>query len=95
MCGKMYMSGLHWQSACAHALSTAQGRCNDEANARTVSIVITDSCPECESDHLDLQVSMRLAITRESWPAHQIQTGDLTMKCQLPCTNPVHAKHSA
>ena len=42
-------------------LSAAQGRCNDNKDARTVSIVITDSCPECEADHLDLQVMLRLA----------------------------------
>ena len=35
-----------------------QGRCNDDPKSRTVSIVVTDSCPECETDHLDLQVSL-------------------------------------
>ena len=34
-----------------------QGRCNNDPNAHTVAIVVTDSCPECEPDHLDLQVS--------------------------------------
>lgn len=34
-----------------------QGRCNSDPNARSVTIMITDSCPECEADHLDLQVS--------------------------------------
>ena len=33
-----------------------QGRCNQDPNARSVTIMITDSCPECEADHLDIQV---------------------------------------
>lgn len=33
-----------------------QGRCNQDSNARSVTIMITDSCPECEGDHLDIQV---------------------------------------
>lgn len=33
-----------------------QGRCNQDPNARTVIVMITDSCPECEADHMDLQV---------------------------------------
>ncbi|CAL8462617.1 g2150 [Coccomyxa elongata] len=31
------------------------GRCNQDPNARSVTIMITDSCPECEGDHLDIQ----------------------------------------
>ena len=37
-------------------LAALQGRCNQDPNARMVTIMITDSCPECEADHLDLQV---------------------------------------
>lgn len=33
-----------------------QGRCNSDPNSRSVTILITDSCPECEADHLDIQV---------------------------------------
>lgn len=33
-----------------------QGRCNSDPNSRSVTILITDSCPECEGDHLDIQV---------------------------------------
>ena len=33
-----------------------QGRCNSDPNSRSVIILITDSCPECEADHLDIQV---------------------------------------
>lgn len=34
-----------------------QGRCNGDPNSRSVNIMITDSCPQCEGDHLDIQVS--------------------------------------
>lgn len=37
-------------------LGYMQGRCNQDPNARSVIVMITDSCPECESDHMDLQV---------------------------------------
>ena len=48
----------NWQGfMCIENTIFVQGRCNDDPRSRTVSIVITDSCPECESDHLDLQVS--------------------------------------
>lgn len=33
----------------------AQGRCNADPNSRSVTIMITDCCPECEADHLDIQ----------------------------------------
>lgn len=32
-----------------------QGRCNSDHNARSVTIMITDACPGCEADHLDIQ----------------------------------------
>lgn len=35
------------------SLGTLQGRCR--SGAGSVVITITDSCPECEADHLDLQ----------------------------------------
>ena len=40
--------------ACMHACA-AQGRCNSDPNARSVTIMITDCCPECEADHIDIQ----------------------------------------
>ena len=32
-----------------------QGRCSKDPNQRTVTVTITDVCPECESDHIDMQ----------------------------------------
>ena len=40
-----------------YPLVDIQGRCNQDPNARSLTIMITDSCPECEADHLDLQAS--------------------------------------
>ena len=32
-----------------------QGRCPKDANQRSVVVTITDVCPECETDHIDMQ----------------------------------------
>ena len=32
-----------------------QGRCNSDPDQRSVTIMITDACPECEADHIDVQ----------------------------------------
>ena len=32
-----------------------QGRCNSDTDQRSVTVMITDACPECESDHIDVQ----------------------------------------
>ena len=39
-------------------LLTLQGRCNQDPNARSITIMITDSCPECEPDHIDIQARL-------------------------------------
>ena len=52
-----------------------QGRCNSDPNSRSVTILITDSCPECEGDHLDIQVRFYRVVLIVSdlhtWPCHQ------------------------
>ena len=32
-----------------------QGHCNDDPNQRAVTVMITDACPQCEPDHIDIQ----------------------------------------
>lgn len=32
-----------------------QGRCNADPSQDSVTVLITDSCPECEADHIDMQ----------------------------------------
>lgn len=32
-----------------------QGRCSKDPNQRTVTVTITDVCPECATDHIDMQ----------------------------------------
>lgn len=36
-------------------LFALQGRCNADPNQDTVTVQISDSCPECEADHIDMQ----------------------------------------
>lgn len=32
-----------------------QGRCNADPSLRSVTVMISDVCPECESNHMDIQ----------------------------------------
>ena len=32
-----------------------QGRCSKDKNQRSVTVTITDTCPECGTDHIDMQ----------------------------------------
>ena len=32
-----------------------QGRCSKDPNQRSVTVTITDVCPECATDHIDMQ----------------------------------------
>ena len=32
-----------------------QGMCNSDPDQRSVTIMITDACPECGADHIDVQ----------------------------------------
>ena len=32
-----------------------QGRCNSDPSQQSATVLITDSCPECEADHIDMQ----------------------------------------
>ena len=42
-----------------------QGRCNSDPNARSVTVMITDNCPQCEADHIDVQA---LTYNKVHWP---------------------------
>ena len=32
-----------------------QGRCNSDPSQRSVTVMISDVCPECEANHMDIQ----------------------------------------
>lgn len=32
-----------------------QGRCNSDPSQQSATVLITDSCPECGADHIDMQ----------------------------------------
>jgi len=41
-----------------------EGRCNGDPSARSTQIVVTDKCPECAPDHIDLQARVFERIAR-------------------------------
>ena len=40
---------------CLTCMLKLQGRCNSDPDQRSVTVMITDQCPECEADHIDIQ----------------------------------------
>lgn len=47
-----------------------QGRCSKDPNQRSVTVTITDVCPECETDHIDMQaLTFNKVLTRSMSPA--------------------------
>ena len=46
---------VSWALGTLQSHCDVQGRCNSDPNARSVTIMITDACPGCEPDHLDIQ----------------------------------------
>ena len=56
--------------------SGVQGRCNQDSKARSVTMMISDSCPECEGDHLDIQVP-----APHPRPAHFIPLAPAHLQC--------------
>jgi hypothetical protein len=44
--------------------SDEQGRCNADPDARSITIQITDACPECQPDQLDIQALTFNKVTR-------------------------------
>ena len=61
-CSMIWLSLLSAARPCElkrrRSYTFVQGRCNADANSRSVMIMISDSCPGCEADHVDLQVSL-------------------------------------
>lgn len=54
-----------WSLTCDCQL---QGRCNADPQQRSVTVMITDSCPECEADHLDIQALTYNKVSPEVMP---------------------------
>ena len=42
-------------TACSAQLGDQPGTCNSDASARSIVVQITDQCPQCESNHWDVQ----------------------------------------
>lgn len=56
-----------------------QGRCS---SSQSIIITVTDSCPECEADHIDLQALTFNKVTHPSHDPYEAQTGqDIVVKC--------------
>ncbi|CAK0756698.1 hypothetical protein CVIRNUC_002477 [Coccomyxa viridis] len=47
--------GECFEVECQQSGGQFAGRCNQDSKARSVTMMISDSCPECEGDHLDIQ----------------------------------------
>ncbi|KAK9820245.1 hypothetical protein WJX72_007952 [[Myrmecia] bisecta] len=47
--------GSCFEIQCLNNNGRFAGRCGADPNSRTVTIQITDACPECEANHIDLQ----------------------------------------
>ncbi|CAL8462621.1 g2154 [Coccomyxa elongata] len=53
--GPVQGCGQCFQVECLQNAGQYAGRCNQDPNARMVTIMITDCCPECEPNHIDIQ----------------------------------------
>lgn len=76
-------SSMHVTPPCAEASWRLQGRCNGNGG-ESVTIMVSDFCPECEADHLDLQALTYNQVRsqfgqRIAWTVIQVmvQQGDL------------------
>ena len=67
-----------------HVVSV-QGRCSKDKNQRSVTVTVTDTCPECGTDHIDMQ-----ALTFNKVQALQCHTlcGMLLLHGQLWISGP-------
>ncbi|BDA46490.1 probable Expansin-A2 at N-terminal half [Coccomyxa sp. Obi] len=55
LAGPVQGCGECFEIECLQNNGQFAGRCNQDPNARMVTVMITDSCPECEPNHMDLQ----------------------------------------
>ncbi|KAK9906413.1 hypothetical protein WJX75_001467 [Coccomyxa subellipsoidea] len=53
--GPVQGCGQCFEIECLQNAGQFTGRCNQDPNARTITLMITDCCPECEPDHIDIQ----------------------------------------
>ena len=72
------------------ALLCAQGRCSKDPNQRSVTVTITDVCPECETDHIDIQA---LTFNKVRGRSALLWRSRAPARCREPCV-PGHARCS-
>ncbi|BDA46491.1 probable Expansin-A7 at N-terminal half [Coccomyxa sp. Obi] len=53
--GPVQGCGECFEVECLQNAGQFAGRCNQDPNARTITIMITDCCPECGPNHIDIQ----------------------------------------
>ncbi|KAK9839672.1 hypothetical protein WJX81_004788 [Elliptochloris bilobata] len=53
--GPSHACGMCFEIKCVDVGGAFAGRCSKDPNQRSVTVTITDVCPECESDHIDMQ----------------------------------------
>ncbi|CAL8464429.1 g3964 [Coccomyxa elongata] len=55
MAGPAKACGQCYEIKCVDIGGPFAGRCSKDSNQRSVVVTITDVCPECETDHIDMQ----------------------------------------
>ncbi|KAK9839053.1 hypothetical protein WJX74_008497 [Apatococcus lobatus] len=79
--GPMNGCGQCFQIVCENSGGQFAGRCYGDG--RSVTIMVSDSCPECEADHIDLQV-----LTYEQLGPQDLGRIDIQYR-RVPCTPPI------
>lgn len=80
---------VSWRRPCPQMVCPgSQGRCSKDKNQRSVTVTITDSCPECEADHIDMQALTFNKVWRTP------RTCSVSLQNCWPCDHREHAAGS-
>ena len=49
------------------SLYALQGRCNSDPSQQSTTVMISDECPECEANHIDMQALTFNKVGTAAW----------------------------